>query len=401
MRSTIVPLFAFVLTLRGAAGLAGMQPAPPRPPAALLTPTPPMGFNTWNKFGCNVSEQLIREIADAMVANGMRDAGYRYLVIDDCWQVSRDASGRIVADPQRFPAGMKALADYVHSQGLRFGLYTDLGDKTCEGRPGSRGHHEIDARTYAEWEIDYIKVDWCNADDLDAPTHYGMFRDALMKTGRPIVLSICEWGRNRPWDWAFGVGQLWRTTSDIGDRWESVVWILNANEAHASVAGPGHWNDPDMLEVGNGGMSAEEYRSHFSMWAMMAAPLITGNDLRAMSAETKAILLNAEVIAVDQDSLGAQGRKVLDRGYGGQVWVKPLADGSRAVAVLNLADKEADLYLRWSDIGLPPGAASVRDLWAHADLPAHTDTGRHFDERLKVKVPAHGVAMFRLKTLVG
>jgi len=399
MRSINMPLFALVLVLDGGAGLAANQPAPSRAPAALLSPTPPMGFNTWNKFGCDVSEQLIRETADAMAANGMRDAGYRYVVIDDCWQVSRDASGRIVADPQRFPGGMKALADYVHGKGLKFGLYTDLGTKTCEGRPGSLGHHDIDARTYAEWEIDYIKVDWCNADDLDAREHYTMFRDALRKTGRPIVLSICEWGRNRPWEWAGGVGQLWRTTSDIRDRWESVVWILNANEAHASAAAPGHWNDPDMLEVGNGGMTAEEYRSHFSMWAMMAAPLITGNDLRAMSAETRSILLNEEVIAVDQDSLGVQGRKVLDRGYGAQVWVKPLADGSRAVAVLNLSEKEADLYLRWSDIGLPPGAASVRDLWAHLDVPAHADNGKHFDERLKLKVPGHGVAMLRVKTL--
>ena len=399
MRSIYMPLFALALVLDATAGLAATQAPPSRAKGALLSPTPPMGFNTWNKFGCDVSEQLIRETADAMAANGMRDAGYRYVVIDDCWQVARDASGRIVADPQRFPGGIKALADYVHGKGLKFGLYTDLGTKTCEGRPGSLGHHEIDARTYAEWEIDYIKVDWCNADDLDAREEYTRFRDALHKTGREIVLSICEWGRNRPWEWAGSVGQLWRTTSDIKDRWESVVWILNANEAHASAAGPGHWNDPDMLEVGNGGMTAEEYRSHFSMWAMMAAPLITGNDLRAMSAETKSILLNPEVIAVDQDPLGAQGRKVLDRGYGAQVWVKPLADGSRAVAVLNLSEKEADLYVRWSDIGLPPGAASVRDLWTHVDLPVHTDSGKHFDERLKLKVPGHGVAMLRVKAM--
>lgn len=390
---------ALFLVVAGAAGAAAMQSPVPRP-EPLLASTPPMGFNTWNKFGCNVSEQLIRETADAMVATGMRDAGYRYVVIDDCWQVSRDTGGRIVADPQRFPSGMKALAGYVHGKGLKFGLYTDLGPKTCEGRPGSLGHHDIDARTYAEWDVDYIKVDWCEADDLDARAHYSMFRDALRKTGRPIVLSICEWGRNRPWEWAAGVGQLWRTTSDIRDRWESVVWILNANEPHAAAAGPGHWNDPDMLEVGNGGMTVEEYRSHFSMWAMMAAPLITGNDLRAMSAETKSILLNEEVIAVDQDPLGVQGRKVLDRGYGAQVWVKPLADGSRAVAVLNLADKEADLYVRWSDIGLPPGPATIRDLWGHRDLPVHTDTGRHFDERLKLTVSAHGVALLRLNAVV-
>ncbi|MEO8501079.1 MAG: glycoside hydrolase family 27 protein [Vicinamibacteria bacterium] len=378
----------------------GAQPKSAAPIASSLAPTPPMGFNTWNKFGCNVSEPLIRETADAMAANGMREAGYRYVVIDDCWQVSRDESGKIVADPKRFPSGLRALADYVHGKGLKFGLYTDLGTGTCEGRPGSRDHHDIDARTYAEWQIDYIKVDWCHADDLDARTQYTMFRDALRKTARPIVLSICEWGRNRPWEWASTVGQLWRTTSDISDNWNSVVWILNANDAHASVAGRGHWNDPDMLEVGNGGMTAEEYRSHFSMWAIMAAPLITGNDLRSMTEDTKSILLNEEVIAVDQDPLGVQGRKVLDRGYGSQVWVKPLADGSRAIAVLNLAEKEAELYVRWSDIGISPGRATVRDLWAHRDLEAHTDTGRNFDERLVVKVPAHGVALLRVKPIV-
>lgn len=368
-------------------------------PAPALAATPPMGFNTWNKFGCNVSEQLIRETADAMAANGMRDAGYRYVVIDDCWQVSRDDAGRIVADPQRFPSGMRALADYVHGNGLKFGLYTDLGTKTCEGRPGSVGHHEMDANTYAEWQIDYIKVDWCNADGLNARDEYTKFRDALKKSGRPIVLSICEWGSNRPWEWAGTVGQLWRTTSDIRDRWTSVVWILNANEAHAAAAGPGHWNDPDMLEVGNGGMTNEEYRSHFAMWAMMAAPLLTGNDVRTMTDETKAILLNPEIIAVDQDPLGVQGRKVLDRGYGAQVWAKPLADGSKAVAVLNLTEREADLYVRWADIGLPSGAATVRDLWTHTDLPVHTDTGKSDGERLKVKVPAHGVAMLRVKAV--
>lgn len=369
-------------------------------PDARLGATPPMGFNTWNKFACNVSEQLIRETADAMAANGMKAAGYQYVVIDDCWQVSRDESGKIVADPQRFPSGMRALADYVHGKGLKFGLYTDLGRKTCEGRPGTFEHHEIDAKTYADWQIDYIKVDWCNADDLDAKTEYTKFRDALKKAGRPIVLSICEWGSNRPWEWAGAVGQLWRTTNDIRDRWTSVVNIINANADHAAAAGPGHFNDPDMLEVGNGGMTADEYRAHFSLWAIMAAPLITGNDLRTMTEETKAILLNAEVIAVDQDPLGIQGTKRLDRGSGTQIWVKPLVDGSRAVAVLNLNDREANVAVRWADVGLPAGAATVRDLWAHADLPTHTDTGKNTNERLSVKVPAHGVAMLRLSSRV-
>jgi alpha-galactosidase len=366
-------------------------------PETVLAPLPPMGFNTWNKFGCNVDERLIRETADAMVETGMLAAGYRYLVIDDCWQVSRDTNGRIVADPERFPDGMKALADYVHGKGLLFGLYTDLGPKTCAGRPGSLGFEDLDAASYAEWGVDYIKVDWCNTDDLQAPFQYAKFRDALRQTGRPIVLSICEWGRNDPWTWARGVGQLWRTTSDIADNWESVAWIINANAHHYAAAGPGGWNDPDMLEVGNGGMTGDEYRAHFSLWAIMAAPLMAGNDLRAMTEETKAILLNREVIAIDQDPLGLQGRIIIDRGYGGQVWLKPLADGSKAVAFLNLSGGELALNVRWSQIDVPAGPARVRDLWAHRDLGVHTDTGGHFDERFEVKVPAHGVVLVRIQ----
>ncbi len=377
---------------------ASGQPAPAAAPASapLLAATPPMGFNTWNKFGCDVDETLIRQTADALVETGMRDAGYRYLVIDDCWQVDRGPDGRIVADPKKFAGGMKALADYVHSKGLLFGLYTDIGPKTCAGRPASAGYFDIDAATYAEWGVDYIKVDWCNCDDLHAPSEYARFRDALRKTGRPIVLSICEWGRNDPWKWAKGVGQLWRTTADIGDDWDSVVSIIGANSRHASSAGPGGWNDPDMLEVGNGGMTFDEYKTHFSLWAVMAAPLMAGNDLRAMTGETKSILLNTEVIAVDQDPLGVQGEVVVERGYGGQVWMKPLADGSKAVAFVNYTRGELAQYVRWAQIGLPPGPARVRDLWAHADIGVHSDTGKHFDERFEVRVPPHGVVLARI-----
>lgn len=377
---------------------AAARPAPAET-APVLAPVPPIGFNTWNKFGCNVDERLIRETADAMVETGMLDAGYKYLVIDDCWQVDRAADGRIIADPQRFPGGMKALADYVHGKGLLFGIYSDIGPKTCAGRPGAAGHFDLDAATYAEWGVDYIKVDWCNCDDLDAPKEYASFRDALRRTGRPIVLSICEWGRNDPWTWAKGVGQLWRTTADIGDDWDSVVWIVGANSRHADAAGPGGWNDPDMLEVGNGGMTFDEYKTHFSLWAIMAAPLMAGNDLRAMTAETKSVLLNKEVIAVDQDPLGVQGRVVLERGYGGQVWMKPLADGSKAVAFVNYTDRELAQYVRWSQIGLPAGPARVRDLWAHEDKGVHTDAGKHYDERFEVKVPSHGTVFVRISPL--
>ena len=358
--------------------------------------TPPMGFNTWNRFGCDVSESLIRETADAMVESGMRDAGYRYVVIDDCWQVSRDAEGRIVPDPERFPSGMASLAGYVHDKGLAFGLYTDIGPRTCAGRPGSYGHFEQDARTYAEWGVDYVKVDWCHADSLIAPTEYRQFREALDASGRSIVLSICEWGRNDPWDWAAGVGHLWRTTSDIGDSWESVRWISSANARLWEAAGPGHWNDADMLEVGNGGMTFDEYKAHFSLWAIMASPLMAGNDLRNMTDETKSILLNAEVIAVNQDSLGVQGRVIIDRGYGGQVWMKPLADGSRAVGMFNYRTDTLELYVRWQDIDLPSGSATVRDLWQHRDLGVHDDPGLHFDTRLRARVAPHGVVMLKV-----
>jgi alpha-galactosidase len=222
----------------------------------------------------------------------MRDAGYRYVVIDDCWQVARDAKGVIVADSTRFPHGMKAVADYVHSKGLKFGIYTDAGTKTCQGRPGTLGHEVQDARTYAAWGVDYVKEDWCNARGLDAPTQYRKFRDALARSGRKIVLSLCEWGSNQPWDWAPKVGNLWRTTDDIEDKWTSMLGNLDQNAEHASVARPGAWNDPDMLEVGNGGMTDDEYRAHFSRWAIEAAPLIAGNDIATMSEATKAILTN-------------------------------------------------------------------------------------------------------------
>ena len=244
-----------------------------------LARTPPMGWNSWNKFACNVSEQLIKEIADAMVATGMKKAGYQYVNIDDCWQVSRDSAGNIVADPARFPGGMKALADYVHAKGLKLGIYTDAGTMTCEKRPGSLDHELQDAKTYAAWGVDYVKIDWCHTEGLDPQKQYAKFRDALAQCGRPIVFSICNWGRNQPWTWGPATGNLWRTTGDIQDNWASVLKILdNPSQQHAEAAGPGGWNDPDMLEVGNGKMTDAEYRSHFSLWAMMAAPLIAGRE---------------------------------------------------------------------------------------------------------------------------
>lgn len=381
-RTRALALVAIVLGLSGA-----------RAPRPLLDNglalTPPMGWNSWNHFGCNVSESLIRETADSIAASGMRDAGYKYVVIDDCWQVSRGADGIIVADPVRFPHGIRALADYVHSKGLKFGIYTDAGTKTCQGRPGTYGHEEQDARTYADWHVDYVKEDWCNATGLDAPTQYAKFRDALAHVGRPIVLSICEWGHNQPWGWAPATGNLWRTTEDIEDKWPSMLTNLDISAQHSMIARPGAWNDPDMLEVGNGGMTDTEYRAHFSMWAIMAAPLVAGNDVRTMSAETKTILTNSEVIAVDQDSLGVQGVIVWEPSPELQVWSKKMHDGTIAVALFNRSTAPAKIAANFWRAGLHVGSAKVRDLWQHADLGT-------FKGQYATTVPAHGVVMVRV-----
>jgi alpha-galactosidase len=293
-----------------------------------------------------------------------------------------------VADSTRFPGGMKPLADYVHSKGLKFGLYTDAGRRTCQGRPGTYGSEEIDARTFADWGVDYVKEDWCNAEGLDAPTQYAKFRDALSGTGRPIVFSICEWGSANPWVWGPETGNLWRTTTDIEDSWTSMLSNLDISGQHASAARPGAWNDPDMLEVGNGGMTDDEYRAHFSLWAMMSSPLVAWNDLRSMTAGTRAILTNREVIAVDQDSLGVQGTVVEERSPDLQVWMKPLQDGSRAVVLLNRSALQTVITASWWRLRLK-GPARVRDLWSHGDLGTFTD---HFG----ATVPAHGVVMVRV-----
>ena len=363
-----------------------------------LAKTPPMGWNSWNKFGCDVSEKLIKEMADALVSSGMKDAGYQYIVIDDCWQVDRDAQGNIIADPKRFPSGMKALADYVHSKGLKFGLYSDAGMLTCQKRPGSRGYEFQDARQYAAWGVDYLKFDWCSTGTQNQQASYSTMRDALLKAGRPMVFSICEWGSSKPWMWARDVGNLWRTTGDIQDCWDckrdwggmGFVHILDLQDGLQSYAGPGHWNDPDMLEVGNGGMTTTEYRAHFSLWCILAAPLMAGNDIRSMKPEIREILTNKEVIAVDQDALGLQGRRVKrDGDY--EVWSKQLSDGSRAVALLNRGKAEGRVTVRWNEIGYPDYlTASVRDLWAQQDLGKQAGS-------FSASVPSHGVVMVRIK----
>jgi len=356
-----------------------------------LALTPPMGWNSWNKFHCDINESLIRETADAMASNGMKAAGYQYVNIDDCWHGARDSLGFIRPDPDRFPSGMKALADYVHSKGLKLGIYSDAGSKTCAKRPGSRGYENQDAETYARWGVDYLKYDWCNTDSLNAVGAYMTMHDALLRTGRPIVFSICEWGSNKPWLWAPAVGNLWRTTEDIHacfdcllehdtDRGVWVQWgvmpIMERQALLRGYAGPGHWNDPDMLEVGNG-MTVSEDRAHFTMWAMLAAPLISGNDLRHMSPETAAILTNRGAIAVDQDSLGVEGLHYRTTDSV-EVWFKPLSHDGWAMVLLNRARSPRTPTFDWRHEAVSDSVSGrsarfadvtyhIRDVWGDAD----------------------------------
>lgn len=352
-----------------------------------LAATPPMGWNSWNLFACDIDEDLIKGIADALVESGMAEAGYRYVNLDDCWQVSREEDGTIVADPERFPSGIPALADYVHGLGLKFGLYTCAGTMTCQERPGSYGYEFQDAATYAEWGIDFVKVDWCYTEGLDSRERYSIFHDAIAATGHEILLSICNWGVDSPWIWGPGTGSMWRTSHDIFDHPAGMMMTLFSTEPTAPFARIGHWNDPDMLEVGNGGMTDDQYRAHMSLWAVLAAPLLAGNDLRDMSQATKDILLNPEVIAVDQDPAGFQG--VLLHANGPvKVYGRPLTmDGLRAVVLYN-TDIEAPATgkIAWYELGLNEGKAEVRDLWKHEDLGT-------FSAGYSTSVPPGGAVM--------
>jgi alpha-galactosidase len=342
----------------------------PPTPSDILAGTPPMGWNSWNHFACSINEDLVRKTADVMVESGMASLGYEYVNIDDCWMAkTRDANGNLQPDPAKFPHGMKTLADYIHSKGLKLGIYLDRGTETCSHFPGSYGYEIQDANQVASWGIDYVKYDNCAVvgklmDD------YTKMHNALVATGRPIVFSMCSWGFPGMLVAELDIAQLWRTSSDIKDTWDSMIKIGEANNAYSLFAQPGHWNDPDMLEVGNGGMTDTEYKTHFSLWAMMAAPLIAGNDLLTMDQATRDILTAAEVIAVDQDPLGIQGTFLSNlatvEGFG--VWSKPLVDpGTRAVMLLNRSEIPATISIHWKDIGLPEGPAAVRDLWERAD----------------------------------
>lgn len=375
-----------------------------------LAPTPPMGWNTWNTFQTKIDEPLLKGMVDAYLSSGMKDAGYQYFVLDDGWMtMERDANGDLVADPKKFPNGMKAFADYVHSKGLKFGIYNCAGNKTCAGYPGTRGHEYQDARLYASWGVDFLKYDWCNTDSLNAREAYITMSAALKETKRPIVFSLCEWGNHQPWLWAKGVGELYRTTGDITANFNkdmhmgtwsalSVMKILDKQVSIRQYNGPNHWNDADMLEVGNG-MSFAEDRAHFSMWCMLAAPLAAGNDLRNMSAQTKEILTDKEVIAVDQDELGIAAYRI-SMADSLEVWIKPLKNSEVAVCFLNRSDHSQKLNINWAnlniadkatglDLKLAEGTYALRNLW----LKKSTGTTKgHF----KQDVASHDVIMLRL-----
>jgi alpha-galactosidase len=365
--------------------------------SSTLAATPPMGWNSWNHFHSKVDDATVRAQADAMVSSGMRDAGYMYVNIDDTWEGERDAQGVIHAN-SKFP-DMKALADYVHGKGLKLGIYSSPGLKTCAKYEGSYGHEEQDAQTWAQWGIDYLKYDLCSFRDQmkQAPTAeaahkmmvdaYTKMHDALVKTGRPIVYSLCQYGNDAVWRWGASVGgNAWRTTGDIGDRYQSMERIGFSQAGLSKYAAPGHWNDPDMLEVGNGGMNVDEYRTHMSLWALLAAPLLAGNDLSTMTPETVSLLTNREVVAIDQDKAGTQGERIWAEGPM-EVWARSLADGSKAVALFNRHPGPMDMHVDFRQLGVN-GLARIRNIWDAKDLASASE--------FSATVPGHGVVLLRV-----
>jgi alpha-galactosidase len=368
--------------------VAVVTPIPAQAADNGLAKTPQMGFNDWNAYGCNVSESLIKSTAQAMHDNGMQAAGYQYVNIDDCWSTkSRDGSGNLVADPAKFPGGISGTAAYVHSLGLKLGIYSDAGTATCAGYPGSLGHERQDANIFAAWGVDYLKYDNCNNQGVNAQQRYTAMRDALAATGRPILFSLCNWGQENVWTWGASVGNSWRTTGDIQSNYASMLSIFRSNVGLARYAGPGGWNDPDMLEVGNG-MSATEDRAHFSLWAQMAAPLIAGTNIPRATATTLSVLTNSRVIAVDQDPLGKQGTMVSSSG-GRDVLAKPLANGDVSVVLFNETNSATTISTTAGAIG-KTGASSytLTDLW--------TGGTSSTSGTISASVPAHGVVMYRV-----
>ncbi|MEU0216456.1 RICIN domain-containing protein [Streptomyces sp. NPDC006265] len=396
---------ALTLTATITASVGTTAEAAPGSPALI----PPLGWNSWNSFGCGITEAQVREAADAMVSSGMRDAGYRYVVVDDCWfDPQRDASGNLRANPTKFPSGMKALGDYIHSKGLKFGIYQAPNEKTCAqgvgtypGSTGSKGHEAQDATTFASWGVDYLKYDWCSGSGTlsEQIAQFTIMRDALRATGRPIVYSINPNSFHSPtgdkYNWG-EVADLWRTTEDLLDIWQNnntnsypmgVGNVLDVTAPLAAQSGPGHWNDPDMLVVGRPGLSLTESRSHFALWALMSAPLMAGNDIRTMSADVSAILRNPRLLAVNQDSLGAGGRRVRDDGDT-EVFAKPLSDGSVAVGLFNRGGNTATVTTTAAQVGLSGGSFTLTDLWTGG---TSTTSGQ-----ISASIPAHGVAVFKV-----
>jgi len=356
-----------------------------------LASRPPMGWNSWNHFHGDVDDAIIRSTADAMDANGMREAGYTYIVVDDTWEGQRDPQG-IIHPNKKFP-DMKALAAYVHSKGLKFGIYSTPGSKTCGDYEGSYGHEEQDAKTFAAWGVDYLKYDWCSAfriyTNSEMRAVYQKMGDALRASGRPIVYSLCQSGKDNVWEWGPLVGgNLWRTTDDIADNWKAMSANGFSQNPLARFAAPGHWNDPDMLEIGNGGMTDDEYHTHMSLWAMLAAPLMAGNDLRSMTKEILSILTSKEVIAIDQDILGKQGGSIKQIGQV-EIWERSLADGDIAIAVFNRGDDVAKVSIPWSDLQVS-NPVTVRDVWEEKNLIVN--------KKLETVLNPHAVLMLRLQT---
>ncbi|WP_410597394.1 glycoside hydrolase family 27 protein [Amycolatopsis sp. lyj-23] len=405
-RSRVLHLFS--------AAAAALSLSAAVPPAAVAAPgspavTPPLGWNSWNSFGCNVSESTIHQAADALVSSGMRDAGYQYVVVDDCWfDPQRDTQGNLRGNASKFPSGMAALGDYIHARGLKFGIYQVPTDRTCAqrtgtypGSTGSQGHETQDARTFASWGVDYLKYDWCSPAGTrdEQVTRFGLMRDALRATGRPIVYSTNPNSYHAitgdKYDWG-QVADLWRTTEDLLDIWQNgntnsypmgVGNVLDVTAPLAAQAGPGHWNDPDMLVVGRPGLSLTESRAHFALWALLAAPLMAGNDVRSMSADISAVLRNPRLLAIDQDRLGAGGRRVRDDGDV-EVFAKPLADGSVAVGLLNRGGGTTTISTTAAQIGLSGTSFTLTDVWT-GGTSASSGT-------ISASVPAHGVAAYRV-----
>jgi alpha-galactosidase len=390
MKSTLSSLIIFLF----ASGLAAAQ-------APTLAATPPMGWNSYNAFGNKIDDALIRAQADALVASGMKDAGYLYVNLDEGWAASRDAGGVIHPNPS-FP-DMRALGDYIHSKGLKFGIYSAPSKQTCGGNPGSMGHESQDARTYAAWGVDYLKYDICGFEDPfnkvlatdPAAAHASMLEwyrkmyDALQATGRPIVYSICQYGLDAVWQWAPEVGaSLWRTTSDVKDNYGSITGNGFSEAGLTRFAGPGHWNDPDMLEVGNGKLTADDGRTQMSLWAILAAPLLAGTDLTKMSDETRSILCNREVVAIDQDAAGKQGDRIAVEGPQ-EVWMRPLSGGAKAVGLFNRGRSGMTMHVKFAAAGLR-GSVAVHDVWQQRDLGTMRDS-------FEIFVPKHAVVLLTLK----